>query len=211
MPPRRYLLSLALCVSSLAACTEEAVAVKGSTAGAAVKGADAGVGAGEPTVAVSARQGKDGYVEFEGEWQPAESRLEVRVAIGQFTDLFGIAGHLRYDPEVLQLLDLTPKDVPAGPSKVEFLPRTVAKESPVGRILLGGARVPKSVGMQYQPEGAKVNREIWLVAHFRVIKAGTTVLQFDPASVVARGPDGTDRPAEWGQLTVTAATVPEVK
>lgn len=160
-----------------------------------------------PIFAATARPaGTAGYVELEGEWHADRGVAEVRVFVGGFASLFGIAGHFRYDPEALQLVLVDMKPVPIGSASDAdtWTARSVGKDSPAGRILMGGARLPLAPSPYLSLAGAKVGRELWMVAEFRVLKAGDWQLGFDPTSQVARGDDGKELPTWWGVATLSA-------
>ncbi len=136
---------------------------------------------------------------------PDGAHVHVEIAINNFADLFGIAGHLHYDPAVLQLTAQQANGVPVGADNnlTDYKPRTVAKESPTGRILMGGARFSNVPTPFDTPTGAKVTREVWLVLDFNVLQKTPTSLAFDPNTLVVRNGAYTDVPTDWGQLQIS--------
>ncbi len=214
----RIAASLGVCllaILAITACTDQAVAGVGKAAGPA-QNADAGpladVAPSAEVLSVQAEKHADkgGYVEMEGVWNEEAASLEVRVYVGGFAALYGLAGHLRYDPEGLELKQLDMKPVPMGPNSDSptWTARSVGKDVPAGRILMGGARLARKPHIYLPLEGAKVNRELWATAHFRVKQVGDWKLEFDPAQTVTRGSDGKDQPAWWGKATVLVKQLP---
>jgi hypothetical protein len=144
-----------------------------------------------------------GAVAFVGSWTDKQ-KVHVEIAVKNFKDLFGIAGHVHYDPAVLQLTLLQANAVPLGDDKntSDYKPRAVAKEAPTGRILLGGARFSNVPSPFDTPYGAKVTKETWLVLEFDVLKKADTVIAFDPNTLVVRNGAYTDVPTDWGHLEI---------
>lgn len=162
--------------------------------------------AAEPAPQLTAVGGSSagGAVQATGAWLAETQRIRVEVAIAGFSDLFGIAGHLHYDPEVLHLELLQGYAVPLGVAKntSDYTPRAVAKESPPGRILLGGARFSNVPSPFDTPAGVKVDREVWLVLEFSVLQRVATGITFDPDSLVVRSGAYADVATDWGSLTI---------
>lgn len=149
------------------------------------------------------------YVHITGEWVAEGQKLRVRVWIGRFDELFGIAGHLRYDPDALELLTLEPHHVPQGPSaSADWEAVSLAEDTPKGRILMGGARFRLKPSIYDPMLGVKVEREPWLVAEFKVKKVGTTSLHFDPATITARTAKGVDLAVTANPGVVTVPALP---
>ncbi|MSP90492.1 MAG: hypothetical protein EXR79_01605 [Myxococcales bacterium] len=144
------------------------------------------------------------HFHLEGAWLPESGRLKVVVWIGRFDDVLGVAGHLRFDPAALELAKVEAADVPSG-----IAPNTdwevvgVAKQSPAGRVLLGGARFRKEPSAYAAFAGAEVLREAWAVLEFVPKKAGTTTIAFDSPSIVARDSEGKDVAVTANPATVT--------
>ena len=188
----------------LAACGED-VATQGAADGeSAGTDADAQLASGDevPVFLSIGGTSTTGSVTIAGSWTDAH-HVRVEVAIANFADLFGISGHLHYDPAVLQLTALQGNAVPLGVTKStsDYTPRAVAKESPTGRILLGGARFSNIPSPFDTPTGVKVDREVWLILDFVVLaQVHQTTLAFDPNTLVVRNGAYVDVPTDWGQL-----------
>lgn len=128
----------------------------------------------------------------------ADGQIEVRVSMRDIGDLFGIAGHLRYDAAALELIASKAHPVLAGNG---WEPRTLLHAKP-GRLLLGAARV-RVGGSPFSPlEGAKVGNQLWATLTFRKKTAGETQLSFDPAHALARAADYGVVPVQWQGLTI---------
>jgi hypothetical protein len=133
------------------------------------------------------------YLHLTGEWLDDAKRMRVQVYVGKFPELFGIAGHLHYDPDALELISLKPEHLPRGPvAQADWLPVTLAEDTPKGRILLGGARFRTKPSAYEAMVGVKVERELWLTAEFAPKKAATTQVAFDTGSITARTAGGED-------------------
>lgn len=147
-------------------------------------------------------------VTIDGIWTESQ-HVRIEVAVNRFSDLFGIAGHLHYDPKVLQLTALQANAVPLGDKKdtSDYKPRAVAKEAPVGRILLGGARLSNVPSPFDTPTGVKVTHETWLVLEFSVLQKVATTIAFDPNTLVVRNGAYTEVPTDWGQLQISWAKI----
>ena len=211
---QRLIFSLAAVAAPLG-CGGQDTAASGAKADAVVdvdasnlNGNDAA--ASLPSVVPVAPGTGDGSFVVEGQWLPGSAQIEVLVSIAGFSNVYGVAGRLRYDPTLLALDSMTPAGVPTGTGKdaSQFKARTVAKESPVGRILLGGARIPNTINMAYQAAGTAVDKELWLTARFHLLQTGHSVIGFDPGTAIARGPDGTDQKVAPGSLNIDAASLP---
>lgn len=187
----------------LTGCSEETPELSGGSADASagqadVLALDAAGKASEPTVE-GPGHGVGGYTEISGQWDAASKRLKVAVWVGGVKDLLGIAAHLHYDPKVLQLAKLElqsiAEDGDAAPGVWQS--RGVAKDAPVGRVLLGSARFRTTTAPFLFPEGAAVDREKWVILEFAVLAVGETSLWFDPLSQLARSGDGTALQLQW--------------
>jgi len=137
-------------------------------------------------------------VEMTAQWLPETGRMQVTVWLNNFKNLVGIAGHLRYDATALELVDLQAQGVPHGSDPAKWQARAVAKISPEGRVLAGGAIFAVKPSPFGKLTGAKVSRESWLIMEFIVKKPASTKIDFDPDSLVARDDQYTDLPVVWG-------------
>lgn len=137
-------------------------------------------------------------VEMTGQWLPDTERLQVTVWLNNFKNLVGIAGHLHYDAAALELVNLQAQGVPHGSDPAKWQARAVAKISPEGRVLVGGAIFAVKPSPFAPLTGAKVSRESWLIMEFIVKKSASTKIEFDPDTVVARDDQYTDLPVVWG-------------
>jgi hypothetical protein len=191
-------LPCAVALLVLAACTPD------DTVPAAPAKPDAAVNADTATVQATAKaaamptfsggaEPAARYLHLTGEWLPDAKRMRVQVYVGKFPELFGIAGHLHYDPAALELISLKPDHLPRGPvEQADWLPVSLAEETPKGRILLGGARFRTKPSAYEAMVGVKVERELWLTAEFAPKKAATTQVAFDAGSITARTAGGED-------------------
>lgn len=127
-----------------------------------------------------------------------DGTIEVKVALRDIADLFGVAGHLRYDATRLELVTSKAHAVLAGEG---WEPRSLLHLRP-GRLLLGGARV-RVGGSPYSPlQGVKVGNQLWATLTFRKIAPGDAVLSFDPAHLLARAANYSLLKLEWQGLTI---------
>jgi hypothetical protein len=145
------------------------------------------------------------YVEIAAKWDGAARRLRVTVWVGDVKNFLGIAGHLRYDPAVLELTaseswPLAEND-PAQPGA--WLTRSVLKDSPAGRVLAGAARTRVVTHPWMAPDGVDFSRDKWFDLEFKVRAAGTTELRFDPDSTLCRQGDGAELALQWLPTSVT--------
>lgn len=189
----------------LSACAEDAPAQGAADVESTAQDADAQVGTtgSGPVFLPTGGTATTGAVTVAGSWTDTQ-RVRVEVAVNNFSDLFGISGHLHYDPAVLQLAALQANAVPLGAKKntSDYTPRAVAKEAPTGRILLGGARFSNIPSPFDTPAGVAVTHEVWLVLEFNVLQQVTTSVAFDPNTLVVRNGAYTDVPTDWGQLQI---------
>ena len=166
---------------------------------------DGAIGGSDDPELQAATLGAGPRVELTGEWDSASQRIRLRLHVASFKNLLGLAGHLTFDPTALRLTSLQGLPVPigSGSGTSEFTARTLAKEAPAGRILLGGARFRKKASPWKTPEGTAVGREPWATAEFEVLKHGTHAIAFDPATVTARN-DGNEevKGVTWGSAEV---------
>ena len=214
VPAIARLLAAIWLVAAGVACTDDVAvapagpdaAARADTADAAVAGVDAPAPAAtvEPVTFAGGPEPGTPHFHLEGAWLPASGRLKVVVWIGRFDDVIGVAGHLRFDPAALELVKVEAADVPNGitPNK-DWEAVGVAKQSPAGRVLLGGARFRKEPSAYAAFDGAEVLREAWAVLEFVPKKVGTTTLAFDPPSIVARDSEGKDVAVTANLATVT--------
>ena len=129
-----------------------------------------------------------------------DKQVVVKVTLHSFTDLVGLAGHLRYDPKGLHLAKVAGHPVLKSTG---FDSRTVVRESPAGRILLGGARFRINTTPWAAPEGAWVGHQLWATLTFDVLAAGSHRIHFDPLHALAKDSDYDDIGPAWGELTVS--------
>ena len=196
-----FSLALALVVM-LPACGEDPVATPAQDVIAS--GQDTQAGVTQPTFLAEGASSTTGDVSVTGSWLAESGHVKVEVVISNFADLFGIAGHLHYDPSVLQLTALQAYGVPLGKFKstADYTPRAVAKEVPTGRILLGGARVVNAPSPFNAMEGVMVDKETWVTLEFAVLKQTQTTIAFDPITQVVKTGDFKEAPTDWGHLTI---------
>ena len=148
-------------------------------------------------------QGKGPAVSLHGEWLPAEKHLRVTVWVHDFTNLLGLAGHLRYDPAALHQAALTATGVPVGDTPDPLYEvHAIAHDTPAGRILAGGARFASKPSPWLPVTDVAVSSELWLTIDFEVLQPGTHKLSFDPTSVLARSADGNLVQVDWGSANV---------
>ncbi len=158
--------------------------------------------AGAPTF-VNDPQDKGPAVSFQGTWQDAKQLLHVTVWVHDFPHLVGLAGHMRYDPDALKLVTVTPTGVPVGDTPDPlYESHAIAKDSPAGRILAGGARFMTKPSMYTPLADIAVSSELWLTLDFQVLKPGSHKLFFDPDTTMARSADGKLVVASWGSATI---------
>lgn len=152
-----------------------------------------------------------GYAEVSGQWDAATQRLKVVVWVGSVEDLLGIAAHLHYDPKALQLTKLELQSIAEQGDDAPgvWQSRGIAKEAPLGRILLGSARFRTTTAPFLFPSGAAVEREKWVILEFAVLATGESALWFDPPSQLARAGDGAALKLQWlgGKIKVPQAVV----
>ena len=137
-------------------------------------------------------------VRLEGGVQ-SDGQIAVDVVLRDFQDLYGIAGHLRYDPAGLELVSLVGQPILGGAG---YVGRVLASDSPAGRILLGGARIRTSGDPWEAKAGAALGKQLWATAVFRVRTPGTYALTFDPDSTLARQGDYTRVEPSWQGATI---------
>lgn len=161
-----------------------------------------------PTLLSVGATATTGAIEVNGTWLPESRHIKVQVSVAHFADLFGVAGHLHYDPEILQLTALQAIGVPMGKKGAgfDYTPKAMAKESPVGRLLVGGARIVNQPSPFYPQEGIAVERETWLVLEFAVLAEKSTKIAFDPGTLVVKTGDYKDLQADWGHLDISWQT-----
>ncbi len=197
-------------VALLSGCSDEVIVGPAPSADAATTAAsadaaaaDAAASAAVPTV-VGASHTKSPYVEISGEWQVASERLLVNVWVGGFTDLLGLAGHLRYDPTLLQLTGNEALPLTEDSASTGFQYRAVLKEPKPGQLLTGTARFRTLSHPYMYPEGAEVGRALWLKLEFAVLAPGKSVIAFDPLTQMARNGKGELLTPQWMTAEVTA-------
>lgn len=200
-------LTLALVLSAAClACGEDTVALDPNKADATTA-ADSQSLAGAPSI-TSAEQPAGGSVHLQGQWQADRQRVSVEVRVRGNVQLVGVAGHLRWDPKVLQLdsVDINPKLL-LGDANI-WEQRSVNKQAEPGRLLLGTARFRKELSFWSGVESLLVKDERWLTATFAVVGQGQTDVVFAPESTVARDDTGAQLPLVWTSVQVSATSVP---
>ncbi len=128
-----------------------------------------------------------------------DDSVVVRVTLASFKELVGIASHLRYDPKGLRLTKVEEHKVLQSPG---FSSRTVVRESPAGRVLMGAARYRIDTRPWDPPEGTTVGHQLWATLYFDVLSAGSHRLHFDPAGTLVKDASYVDIKASWGELTI---------
>ncbi len=198
----------------VSACSDDAVTAGAPAADANATGSDtviaADTNAGPAVAIVAEPHAADPYVEMAGVWEPSSRHVVVTVWIGGIKNLLGLAAHLRYDPEALQLVKgevlavAQGKGVP-GANKT----RAVYNDAMPGRVILGSARFATNPLPWIAPTGAAVTREAWVKLEFAPLRAGASTLGFDPRSTLLRSEDGTEVAAEWhgAKIDVPAAVM----
>ena len=126
-------------------------------------------------------------------------QVVVQVTLNSFADLVGLAGHLRYDPKGLRLATVNEHPVLASKG---FDSRTVVRESPAGRVLLGAARFRIDTRPWDPPEGAAIGQQLLATLTFDVLAAGSHRIYFDPDHALAKSAAYEDIDPAWGELTV---------
>lgn len=192
---------------SCSACSDDDVTVGAAPADATAAQGDTAIAkdtaSGPAPTIVGEPHKADPYVEMAGEWDANTRHVVVTVWIGGIKNLLGIAAHLRYDPEALQLVKgevlavAQGKGIP-GSNKT----RAVYNDALPGRVLLGSARFATNPLPWTAPTGAAVSREAWVKLEFAPLKAGATTLGFDPHTTLLRSDDGTEIQAEWHGASV---------
>lgn len=126
-------------------------------------------------------------------------QVVVDVVLNSFADLVGLSGHLRYDPKGLQLEKVVEHS--ALKSK-GFDSRTVARESPAGRVLLGVARFRIDTRPWDPPEGVAVGQQVLVTMTFNILAEGSHRIHFDSEHALAKNASYEDINPAWGELTV---------
>ncbi len=146
----------------------------------------------------AAPQASGPRVQLDGEVQP-NGQIVVHVALHDFADLYALAGHLRYDPDGLELVSIEGHTILSGAG---YVGRVIATDSPAGRILLGGARVRTSGNGWEKTTGAVVTKQLWATAVFRVLEPGTYPLTFDADTTIARHSNYQHVEMSWQGATI---------
>ena len=124
-------------------------------------------------------------------------QVVLKVRIRSFDNLYGIAAHLSYDPKTLELVAIQGHDVL---NNFSHSSRTIAKDSPAGRILLGAARFRNSSQPWSTLQGATVDNQLWATLRFAVQADGEHVVSFDPARSFAKDSKYQDVATQWGEF-----------
>jgi hypothetical protein len=128
-----------------------------------------------------------------------DSEFEVRLLLRDFPNLYGIAGHLRYDPKVLTLVTVQMHKVLQGKN---YDSRSVGADKPKGRLLLGATRF-KSGGSAFSPlAGVPVGKEVWATLTFKLLADGKHTIAFDPTTTMAKSATYEDLKTSYGGLVV---------
>lgn len=131
-----------------------------------------------------------------------DDTFEVRVLVRSFPNLYGIAGHLRYDPKTLSLTKLTTLKMLDGG---DYDGRSIGADQPKGRLLLGAARF-RTKGSAYGAlQGADVTKQVWATLSFKILADGTHKLAFDAATLMVKNASYEDVDTDFGGLEVTYA------
>jgi hypothetical protein len=154
---------------------------------------------GQPTRVISTQPTKGARVTLDHELAD-DDQIVVKVTIRSFDNLYGIAAHLRYDAKALELVAIKGHDVL---NNFSHSSRTVAKESPSGRLLLGAARFLNNSKPWSTLQGASVDSELWATLRFAVHVEGEHVVSFDPARSFAKDSKYVDVATKWGELRIT--------
>lgn len=192
-----------------AACSEDAaVTLQGNTADA-VAGTDVYVVA-NPPVVTNAAVPTGPYAHVTGQWQSDRNRLVVEVRVGGSVDIVGLAGQLTWDPAVLRLESTVVNDDLLVDDATNWSQRSLVKETPAGRLLLGSARFRTTSSPWLQVESVRITNAKWLTLTYDVLGKGNTAITFDPATTVVRNELGAQQKLTWtaAQVAVPAEFVP---
>ena len=128
-----------------------------------------------------------------------DDTFELRLLLRDFPNLFGIAGHLRYDPAALEVTEIEKHTVLEGTG---YASRTIAADKPKGRLLLGSTRFRTGGSFYSQLQGADVNKQRWVTLQVKVLQEGAHTIAFDPHSLMAKRSTYENVKTNFGQLTV---------
>ena len=136
------------------------------------------------------------------ELQPTKTgadTFELRLVLRDFSDLFGVAGHLRYDPKNLSLQSIEKHKVLDDGA---FDSKTVAADSPKGRVLLGATRF-RTTGSPFSPLlGAKVGKQVWVTMKFKVLQSGEHTIAWDDSASMVKTSKYEDVETDFATVTV---------
>jgi hypothetical protein len=201
-----FLLAVLLAAS---ACSEDAaVTLQGNSADAAA-GTDVYVVA-NPPVLTNAAVPTGPYAHVSGQWQGDRNRLVVEVRVGGSVDVVGLAGQLTWDPAVLRLESTAVNDELLVDDPSIWSQRSLVKETPAGRLLLGSARFRTTSSPWLQVESFRITNAKWLTLTYEVLGKGDTAIAFDPTTTVVRNELGAQQKLTWTavQVAVPADFVP---
>lgn len=143
-------------------------------------------------------------VVLEATMEDEPGTLRVEVVVRDCDDLHGIAGHLRYDPTALELLDINRGQMDALLGDDAVSSRVLARDSPPGRILLGATAFRRWTSAH---KGLHAARWTWATLRFRTRKVGTSQLAFDPVHSLVRNTANEGFDVFWGSAQITTFQV----
>ena len=185
------------CADEVAVTGAVAVDAKTASADVAVDAAVNGASAGAMPTLDGQAHSAEPYVEIAGLWNAEAQRVQVVVWLGGFTDLLGIAAHLTYDPDKLELVAQQMLDPTQESASTGFLWRGLVKEVAPGRLVTGIARF-RAISHPYAyPDGTDLARAQWLSLEFVVKSTGKSTIGFDLPTRLARRATGEPIAAQW--------------
>ena len=133
---------------------------------------------------------------------PADGSVAVEVALRDLQGVYGVAGHLRYDPEALEAVEIVAHDVLTGPG---YVGRSLAALSMPGRIVVGAARFQLGSSKKGLV-GTDVDVATWVSMRFVAKKTGIHTLSFEPSRRVALAASKKPIDLVWGSLNLIAVS-----
>ena len=133
---------------------------------------------------------------------PADGSVAVEVALRDLQGVYGVAGHLRYDPEALEAVEIVAHDVLTGPG---YVSRSLAALSMPGRIVVGAARFQLGSSKKGLV-GTDVDVATWVSMRFVAKKTGIHTLSFEPSRRVALAASKKPIDLVWGSLNLIAVS-----
>lgn len=131
-----------------------------------------------------------------------ETGLEVKIRGVGLKDLFGVACHIVWDPEILSLESLTA----ASPLTTDIPSQSILHERDGGRAVYGTARFHTSSWGQFDYKGVDLDDAVFATFKFSPVAAGETIIAFRDLGRDVR--DASLKPIEdleWVDLPVTVA------